>query len=66
MNAAHLVAILEGRDRGPKRDIVSLNAAAGLVICGLAADLSEGLALAAAAIDSGRALAVLHRWREFA
>jgi anthranilate phosphoribosyltransferase len=65
-NAAHLVAILEGRDRGPKRDIVSLNAAAGLVICGLAADLSEGIALAAAAIDSGRALAVLQRWREFA
>lgn len=65
-NAAHLVAILEGHDRGPKRDIVSLNAAAGLVICGLAADLSEGIALAAAAIDSGRALAVLQRWREFA
>jgi anthranilate phosphoribosyltransferase len=65
-NAAHLVAILEGRDRGPKRDIVSLNAAAGLVICGLAVDLSEGIALAAAAIDSGRALAVLQRWREFA
>ncbi len=65
-NAAHLIALLEGRERGPKRDIVALNAAAGLVICGLAEDLSEGLALATEAVDSGRALAVLQRWRNFA
>lgn len=65
VNAAHLVAILEGADRGPKRDIVLLNAAAGLVICGLATDLPTGLATAAEAIDSGRARAVLNRWQSF-
>ncbi len=66
VNASILTAILEGRDRGPKRDIVALNAAAGLVVTGLAADLPEGLARAGDALDSGAALAVLARWRNFA
>lgn len=56
-NARILVAILDGSERGPKRDIVALNAAAGFVICGLAPDLTAGLALAREQIDSGRALA---------
>lgn len=46
-------------DPGPHRDIVVLNAAAGLLVAGLAADLSEGVASAAAAIDDGRAEAKL-------
>ncbi len=65
VNAAILAAILEGRERGPKRDVVALNAAAGLVVAGLAADLAEGLVRAAEALDSGAALAVLARWRTF-
>ena len=40
---------------GPKRDIVLLNAAAGLVITGRADDLPAALALAAGAVDDGRA-----------
>ena len=52
--------VLDG-DAGPHRDIVVLNAAAGLVAAGLADDLTAGLALASEAIDSGRAAGVLDR-----
>ena len=48
---------------GPSRDIVALNAAAGLVVGGRADDLAAGLALATAAIDDGRVAAVLERLR---
>jgi anthranilate phosphoribosyltransferase len=64
-NAAILTGILDGSVTGPKRDLVILNAAAGLVITGIADDLSEGLHLANEAIASGAALAVLERWRNF-
>ena len=58
-NAAILLAILDGTERGPKRDLVLLNAAAGFVITHLADDLAAGLALAREQIASGRALAKL-------
>lgn len=64
-NAAILTGILDGSVTGPKRDLVTLNAAAGLVITGIAGDLAEGLRLANEAIASGAALAVLKRWRNF-
>lgn len=64
-NAKILVAILEGREKGPRRDIVMLNAAAGLVVCGIASDLREGLAQAGEALDSGTARAVLTRWQNY-
>jgi anthranilate phosphoribosyltransferase len=51
-NAAILTAIFTG-ERSPRRDIVLLNAAAVLVTAGLAADLRNGVALAAETIDSG-------------
>jgi len=53
-------AVLGGR-RGAARDMVCLNAAAALVVAGLAADLRAGIALAAAAIDAGSAAAVLEK-----
>jgi len=65
-NAAILRGILDGSIAGPKRDLVALNAAAGLVVTGLAADLADGLARAADAIDSGAALSILTRWQQFA
>jgi anthranilate phosphoribosyltransferase len=58
-NAAILTAILDGTERGPKRDIVLLNAAAGFVITGLAGDLAAGLERAREQIASGGALARL-------
>jgi pyruvate dehydrogenase E1 component beta subunit len=64
-NAAILTGILDGSVTGPKRDLVTLNAAAGLVITGIAQDLPDGLRLANEAIDSRAALAVLERWRNF-
>ena len=64
-NAAILTGILDGSIRGPKRDIVLLNAAAGLVVTGFAHDMHAGIALANERIDSGRALAKLHAMREF-
>jgi len=47
-------SVLAGK-HGPARDIVLLNGAAALVVAGLAGDLSEGLGLAAEAVDDGRA-----------
>jgi anthranilate synthase/phosphoribosyltransferase len=49
---------------GPKRDVVLLNAAAALVVAGRAKSLREGVSLAAAAIDDGRALRLLDRAKE--
>jgi anthranilate phosphoribosyltransferase len=66
INAAILRAILEGTERGPKRDVVLLNAAAGFVITHLAPDLPAGLALAREQIDQGRALAKLRALQDFA
>jgi anthranilate phosphoribosyltransferase len=53
-NVAATRAVLAGNP-GPQRDIVVLNAAAGLIAAGMAPDLAEGLSAAAAAIDDGRA-----------
>lgn len=60
-NAEVARAVLGGA-AGPARDIVLLNAAAALTVAGAAADPAEGLTVAAAAIDDGRARAVLDRW----
>jgi anthranilate phosphoribosyltransferase len=57
-NARVIRGVLNG-DRGPRRDIGVLNAAAALVIAGNAVDLSEGVAQASASVDSGRAAEVL-------
>ena len=64
-NAKIAVELLGGM-RGPRRDIVLVNAAAALMAAGLAATPREGVALAAEAVDSGRAMAVLKQLqREF-
>jgi len=64
-NAQILTAILDGSERGPKRDIVVLNAAAGFVVSGLAADIPAGIAKAVEVIDSGKALAKLNALQSF-
>jgi len=60
-NARLAREILDGA-KGPRRDIVLLNAAAALRACGRAGTWKDGLGLAAEAIDSGRAGEVLQRW----
>ncbi|MHB8465098.1 MAG: anthranilate phosphoribosyltransferase [Acidimicrobiales bacterium] len=57
-NAVATRAVLDG-GRGPHRDIVLLNAAAALVVAGVADDLAAGIDAAAASIDDGNAAAVL-------
>jgi anthranilate phosphoribosyltransferase len=57
-NAAIINHVLSGA-AGPQRDVVVLNAAAGLVAAGKADELAQGMALAAEAIDSGAARSAL-------
>lgn len=59
-NAEHVRRVLDG-DPGPHRDVVVLNAAAGLVAAGRADGMEEGVVQAQASIDSGSAAAVLQR-----
>jgi len=65
-NAAVVKAMLAG-ETGPVRDAVVLNAGAALAVYGGKADdprtmLSDGIALARQAIDSGAARELLERW----
>lgn len=55
-NSAHTIReILEGKRQDEARDLVVINAAAGLVVGGLAADLNEARRQAELSIDSGAA-----------
>ncbi|MEY3093491.1 MAG: anthranilate phosphoribosyltransferase [Actinomycetota bacterium] len=60
VNAEAVRRVLAG-DHGAHRNIVVLNAAAGLVVADRASDLAEGIELAAQSIDSGAAARVLQR-----
>ena len=59
-NAGIIEAIIKG-ETGPKRDIVLLNAAAGIVVGGKAQSLEEGFKLASESVNSGAALHVLNQ-----
>ena len=64
-NAAALRAVFEGRDRGPHRDAVVLNAALALELVGAVATTAAGVAKSQAAIENGDAARMLERLREF-
>jgi anthranilate phosphoribosyltransferase len=59
-NAAALREVLDGKP-GAYRDIVLINAAAALLVADKTSDLRAGVALAAAAVDSGAAKATLDK-----
>ncbi|MEK6680492.1 MAG: anthranilate phosphoribosyltransferase [Nitrospirota bacterium] len=63
-NAKIIMAILSG-EKGPKRDIVLLNAAAAIVAGCRAKTLKEGVKLAAESIDSGAAMNKLEAMKRF-
>ena len=63
-NGRIIRAILEG-EKGPKRDIVLLNAAAAFVVAGLDTDFKEGINRAAYSLDSGLAREKLEKLVEF-
>ena len=58
MNAGIVREILGGA-KGPRRDVVLLNAGASLFVGGKAASVREGIQRAAEAIDSGSAARTL-------
>lgn len=57
-NAQIILRILKN-EKGPKRDIVILNAAAGIFISGKSKSLKEGISLARKSLDSGSAYEAL-------
>ena len=60
-NAQITRAILSGKEKGPKRDAVLMNAGASLYIGGKAESFEEGVKLAAQIIDSGKATETLEK-----
>lgn len=58
---AMIEQVLEGQ-KSAARDIVVLNAGAGIYVSGLADSLAKGVELAQASIDSGNALAAKHAY----
>ncbi|MBK1829424.1 anthranilate phosphoribosyltransferase [Verrucomicrobiaceae bacterium R5-34] len=61
VNAKILTDVLSGVETGPKREMVLLNAGAGLACAGLADTLGAAITLAAQLIDSGQAIERLHK-----
>ncbi len=62
-NAEIIEGVFRG-ERGPRRDVVVLNAAPAIVAAGAAATLKDAIRLAAESIDSGAALKKLQNLRE--
>jgi anthranilate phosphoribosyltransferase len=62
---AEIIRRILGGERGPKRDIAVLNAAAAIAAGGKADDIAAGVALAERSIDSRAALEKLSRLVEF-
>jgi len=63
-NARLVEAVLAGAERGPRRDVVVLNAGAAFVAAGRVVTLADGVALATATLDAGSAALLLARLRE--
>jgi anthranilate phosphoribosyltransferase len=55
-NAALVSNILSGKERGARRDIVVLNAAAAIIVAGLVDSFPQALPLAEYSIDDGKAM----------
>ena len=60
VNAKIIIDIFRG-EKSPRRDIVLLNAAAGIVVGGKVPSLSQGIELARQSIDSGSAYDVMQK-----
>lgn len=61
VNAVILEAILSGRETGPKRDMVLMNAGAAIACAGLAATMHDGIEISREMISSGAAVESLRR-----
>jgi anthranilate phosphoribosyltransferase len=58
-NAEIVRRLLRGQERGPRRDVILLNAGAAFLVAGKTKSLTEGWELAAEVIESGKAAAKL-------
>ena len=61
-----IINILAGKEKGPKRDVVLLNAGAAIFVAGKAASIKKGIELAKNSIDSGKALKKLEQLKAWA
>ena len=60
-NAGIIRDILSDKDKGPRKDIVVLNAAAAIIVAGIADDFAAAIELAKASIRDGKALECLEK-----
>jgi anthranilate phosphoribosyltransferase len=60
-NAAVLRDILAGKDKGPRKDIVVLNAAAAIIVARLADDFKQAIEIADTSVSSGKAQECLEK-----
>jgi anthranilate phosphoribosyltransferase len=60
-NAGIIRDILAGKDKGSRKDIVVLNAAAAIIVAGIADDFAEAIELAINSIGDGKALDCLEK-----
>jgi anthranilate phosphoribosyltransferase len=61
VNAQMAMAILGGKEKGAKRDLVVLNAGAAIYVSGVAESIEKGVEKATESIDSGKALTVFEK-----
>ena len=64
-NILDFLRIIYRKDRGPKRDLVTVNAGAGLYVAGKASSLREGTKLAESLLESGAAAEKLEQLIDF-
>jgi anthranilate phosphoribosyltransferase len=64
-NASLLTEILANRDRSARRDLITINAAAALVIAGSVSRMESGIRLANEILDSGKGLEKLREFQRF-
>ena len=64
-NAKITLDILNGKEKGAKRDVVLLNAGAAIYTAGKASSIKEGIDIAKDSIDSGKALEKLNNLKDW-
>jgi anthranilate phosphoribosyltransferase len=62
---ADIVKKVLGGEKGPRQDVVLLNASAALIAAGMAKDFKDGIEIARKAIESGKAKEKLEKLVEF-
>jgi len=64
-NAKITLDILNGKEKGAKRDVVLLNAGAAIYVAGMADSIQDGIDIAKDSIDSGKALEKLNNLKDW-